>query len=86
MWNFPHLPCPNDKFRGVFEVAARNVDRWICLLPSDDIQNLVAKFSQAISHRKDVVVSATNPYSTIILQFVTTQTQPFHIERHHVFL
>ena len=81
---FLTLPCPNDKFGGIGEEAARDIYWRICLLPSDDIQDLVTKFRKAVGNREDVVVCATNPDGAIVFQLLATQAKPFQVEFLHL--
>ena len=85
MRNLHAFPCPDDELGGVGEETARDVDRRIGLLPGNHVQNPVAKFRETISHREDVVVRPRNPDSAIVLQFVSTQAEPFHVELLHLF-
>lgn len=86
MGNILLFSCPDNKLGRVFEIATRDVDWRIRFLPGDNIQYFVAKFGQAIGHRKNIVISATYPNRAVVFQLVTAQAQPLHIEGHHILL
>lgn len=78
--------CPDDKLGGVGEEATGDVGGRIGLLPRDHVQNLVAQLGQTVGHGEDVVVSAADPNTAVVLELVATQAQPLPIERPHVLL
>lgn len=86
MGHFLHLSCPDDKLGGVGEEATGDVGGRIGLLPRDHVQNLVAQLGQTVGHGEDVVVSAADPNTAVVLELVATQAQPLPIERPHVLL
>ena len=77
---FGRFASPNDKFSAISEIAARNVWWWICFCPCDYIENLKSQVSQAIGHRKDIVIGATDPYCPIIFQLLTAQCYPLTVK------
>lgn len=86
MWYLLELPGPNDELRGICEKAARYVCGWICFLPCYDIQDFIAERRETVCHGKNIMIGATYPYCAAVLQFVTTQLQPFHVKGHYFFL
>ena len=77
------FPCPYHKLRGIGEEPARDVNRRIGLLPSDDVENSVAELRQAVSDREDIMICARNPYRAIVLQFFPTQSEPLQVPLPH---
>src|SRR5574344_2012510 len=79
------LACPDDELRRVSKVSARNIWRRIGLCPSDAIQNLVSQLRQAVGNRENVMVSAADPDSAVILQLLAAHRQPLIVEIVHLF-
>ena len=84
MRNFWQLPCPNDKFCGIGEIAARYVWRWIGFRPSDNIQYFKTKFQQLLLNAENVVMGARNPNGGIIFHMLATSRKPPQIKRVHL--
>lgn len=72
---------PNHELGAVCKETARDIGWGICLCPRDDIKNPEAQLLQGVGHGKDVVVSATYPYGTILLQLFPAQGNPLQVER-----
>ena len=81
IWTFT---CPDNKLRTISEIATREIWRRISLDPRHHVQDLIAEFGQAVSHREYIVIGSRNPDSAVISEFVTTQTQPLAIEVHNL--
>ena len=77
------FPRPYHKLSGIGEEPARDVHWRIGLLPCDDVENPVAELRQAVSHRKDIMICARNPYRTVLLQFLPAHPEPLHIPLPH---
>ena len=67
MGAFGTLACPDDELGRISEVAAADVWRRIGLSPRHDIQNLEAKFCEAVGDGEDVVIGAAYPDGAVLL-------------------
>lgn len=77
--------CPDDELSGVGKEGARDVDGRVGFLPGYDVQDFESQLCKAVGYREDVVVRARDPNGAVVYQFVTAETQPFHVELLHFF-
>ena len=74
------LSCPDDELGAVGKVPARDIGRWICLRPCDDIEDFESELRQFVCHREDIVISSRNPDSSVLRQVFSAFSNPFLVE------
>ena len=74
------LSCPDDELGAVGKVPARDIGRWICLSPRNDIQDFESQLRQLVCHGEDIVIGSRYPNGTILLQMFPAFCNPFLVE------
>lgn len=74
------LSRPNHELGAEREVSARNVWRWIGLLPGDYVEDFVAKLGEVVGDAENVVVGAAYPNRAVVFQHAPSRREPLAVE------